>query len=95
MLVKEVMTGAVARCGPETNLAAAVEILWNRNCGFLPVVDVNDKGIGVVIDRDLCIANVPPSLPRPLLAPALRPQLRWLTGRKRCSKSRSARRRKW
>ena len=56
MLVKELMTGAPATCRPETNLGAAVEILWNRNCGFLPVVDAEEKVIGVVTDRDICIA---------------------------------------
>jgi len=30
--------------------------LWNRNCGMLPVVDAQQKVIGVVTDRDLCMA---------------------------------------
>jgi CBS domain-containing protein len=56
MKVKDVMMRTVASCGPETNLGAAVEILWNRNCGILPIVNAQHKVIGVVTDRDICIA---------------------------------------
>ena len=45
-----------AYCGTDTNLGAAIEILWDRNCGILPVVDANQKVVGVVTDRDLCVA---------------------------------------
>jgi CBS domain-containing protein len=56
MRVQDVMVGTPASCSVNTNLGAAIEILWNRNCGFLPVVDEEEKVIGVVTDRDLCIA---------------------------------------
>jgi CBS domain-containing protein len=56
MKVKDVMMATPASCDSETNLGAAVEILWNRNCGILPVVDSQGRVIGVVTDRDLCIA---------------------------------------
>lgn len=56
MKVQDVMMRTPASCSPETNLGAAVEILWTRNCGILPIVDAKQKVIGVVTDRDLCIA---------------------------------------
>ena len=56
MKVADVMMRTPATCNPETNLAAAVEILWTRNCGMLPVVDREGKVTGVVTDRDVCIA---------------------------------------
>lgn len=56
MYVKDVMVGTPAFCRPETNLGAAAEILWNRNCGILPIVDAQEQVIGVVTDRDLSIA---------------------------------------
>ncbi len=56
MKVKDVMMGTPASCPAGTNLGAAVEILWNRNCGILPIVDAQEKLIGVVTDRDICIA---------------------------------------
>jgi CBS domain-containing protein len=56
MKVADIMTKSPVYCSPETNLAAAVEILWNRNCGILPVVDSNQKLVGVATDRDICVA---------------------------------------
>ncbi|MGH9681293.1 MAG: CBS domain-containing protein [Candidatus Acidiferrales bacterium] len=56
MKVKDVMMRTPASCDASTNLGAAVEILWNRNCGILPVADAQGKLAGVVTDRDLCIA---------------------------------------
>jgi len=56
MKVQDVMMRTPASCSPETNLGAAVEILWTRNCGMLPIVDAKQKVIGVVTDRDLCMA---------------------------------------
>lgn len=56
MKVKEVMTASAVCCGLETNVGQAVELMWSRNVGMLPVVDVDGKLIGVVTDRDICIA---------------------------------------
>jgi CBS domain-containing protein len=56
MKVKDVMVRTPISCTCETNLAEAVEILWNRNCGFLPIVGSDGRVKGVVTDRDLCIA---------------------------------------
>lgn len=56
MKVKEIMVGRPVTCSPDTNLGAAVELLWNRNCGFLPLVGSDGKLKGVVTDRDICIA---------------------------------------
>jgi CBS domain-containing protein len=56
MKVQDVMMRTPASCTPETNLGAAVEMLWNRDCGILPIVDARQRVIGVVTDRDLCVA---------------------------------------
>jgi CBS domain-containing protein len=56
MKVKDVMVKAPVVCGPETNLAAAVEILWDRNCGILPIVDDQRQVLGVITDRDIAVA---------------------------------------
>jgi len=41
---------------PETSLGSATELMWNANCGFLPVQSAEGKLIGVLTDRDICIA---------------------------------------
>jgi CBS domain protein len=44
-------------CRPDTNLAAAVELLWVNNRGMLPVVGNDGKLEAVITDRDICIAT--------------------------------------
>ncbi len=56
MKVRDIMTQTAVCCRPETNVGAAVEMLWVHNYGMLPVVDENQKLIGIVTDRDICIA---------------------------------------
>src|SRR5687767_2241764 len=55
MKVQEVMTEGVKTCGSDANLATAAAIMWNADCGVLPVVD-DGKVIGVITDRDMAIA---------------------------------------
>jgi len=56
MKVSELMTKTVASCRFETNLAAAGALMWESDCGFLPVVDELGKVSAVLTDRDICIA---------------------------------------
>jgi len=55
MKVEEVMTPMPQCCGFDTNLAEATELLWNKDCGVLPVVE-GGKLAGIITDRDICIA---------------------------------------
>jgi CBS domain-containing protein len=56
MRVKDAMAKTPVFCNLETNLSAAVEMLWNHNCGILPVVDAQRQVVGVITDRDIAIA---------------------------------------
>lgn len=56
MNVRDVMTKEAARCTPDINLGAAVEILWNSDCAMLPVIDTHEKIVSVITERDICIA---------------------------------------
>jgi CBS domain-containing protein len=56
MKVKELMTANVKHCGLETNLAAAAKIMWEGDCGAVPVTDERGRVVGVITDRDICIA---------------------------------------
>jgi CBS domain-containing protein len=56
MKVKDLMTTDVKRCSPETNLASAAKIMWEGDCGAVPVTDERDHVVGVITDRDICIA---------------------------------------
>jgi CBS domain-containing protein len=54
--VKDVCSSSAATCGPDTNLAEIVRIMWDMDCGCVPVVDENGKVLGMITDRDICIA---------------------------------------
>lgn len=56
MKVQDVMTKTVASCRPDASLAAAAALMWDYNCGQLPVVDDQGKVASVITDRDICIA---------------------------------------
>jgi CBS domain-containing protein len=56
MKVKDVMTVRVATCRPETNLAEATALMWDNDCGALPVLGETGQLAGIVTDRDICIA---------------------------------------
>ena len=56
MKVREVMTKKAVFCGPESTLEEASFLMRKHNCGFLPVVGDGGNVIGVVTDRDMCIA---------------------------------------
>jgi CBS domain-containing protein len=56
MKVQDVMTTEVYSCGPEATLAAAARCMWERDCGIVPIVDGGGHLVGVLTDRDLCMA---------------------------------------
>jgi CBS domain-containing protein len=55
MKVSEIMTVAPRTCTPDTTLAAAANLMWESDCGVLPVVDDGDL-VGIVTDRDMLLA---------------------------------------
>lgn len=56
MKVQNIMTSDVEACGPESDLAAAAAIMWRRDCGSVPVVDAERRIVGMITDRDICMA---------------------------------------
>ena len=56
MKVQDVMTYGVQTCRPESNLADAAMRMWRNDCGVLPVVADGAKVVGMITDRDICMA---------------------------------------
>jgi CBS domain-containing protein len=50
------MAKSASFCGPESTLEEASFLMRKYHCGFLPVVGDGGNVIGVVTDRDMCIA---------------------------------------
>jgi CBS domain-containing protein len=56
MRVEDVMSKNVYFCNPSMNLAEAVDMMWTDDCGALPVVNESGNVVGMITDRDICIA---------------------------------------
>ena len=56
MLVKDLMTKNVSSCCPDNNLAQLAEVMWSQRCGALPLLDASGRVLGIITDRDICIA---------------------------------------
>ena len=65
MNVASVMTRNVLTCRRESSLSDAARIMWESDCGSVPIVDDDGNAIGMVTDRDICMAaftrDLPPS----------------------------------
>jgi CBS domain-containing protein len=55
--VEKLMTRNVASCRADESLAAAARLMWDCDCGALPVVSAEGHVIGMITDRDICMAT--------------------------------------
>ncbi len=58
MRVKDLMKTDVGFCAADDNLMKVASVMRQRDCGVVPIVDAEGKIIGVLTDRDLCLAIV-------------------------------------
>jgi CBS domain-containing protein len=61
MKVEDLMTREIAVCTPEDSLRMAARIMWEKDCGCVPVVSPDDgkkRVIGMLTDRDICMTAV-------------------------------------
>lgn len=65
-VVRSVMSRNIATCNGGDTLARAAQIMWDRDCGAVPVVDADGRLIGILTDRDICMAAYTQG--RPLVA---------------------------
>src|SRR5919205_701264 len=56
MLVESLMTRDVESARPDSTLAEAAAVMWRRDCGVVPVVEEGGGVVGVITDRDICMA---------------------------------------
>jgi len=56
MKIAQIMRADVEVCGPDDNLAAAASRMWDCDIGCLPVLDTEGHVIGMITDRDICMA---------------------------------------
>lgn len=63
MKVRDVMDRDVRSCTCGDNLETVARILWEGDCGIVPVLSSKGHLEGVVTDRDLCMAAYTQGLP--------------------------------
>ena len=56
MKVSELMIRNVRSCAAENNLNRAAQLMWEGDCGALPVVGSDGTVIGMITDRDISMA---------------------------------------
>jgi len=56
MRVEQLMTRDVRACRSEDSLAEAAQAMWERDCGCVPVIDGERRVVGMLTDRDICMA---------------------------------------
>jgi CBS domain-containing protein len=55
MKVRELMSSALFTCRPADSLAHAARLMWDHDCGLLPVLDRDGRVGAVITDRDVCM----------------------------------------
>jgi len=56
MHIKELMSQPVVTCPTNCTLDAAARLMWEFDCGIIPIVNDDGRLAGVVTDRDICMA---------------------------------------
>ena len=63
MYVKDIMNQPVITCASDCTLNVAARLMWEHDCGTIPVVDHEGRLAGIITDRDICMAAYTQGLP--------------------------------
>jgi CBS domain-containing protein len=55
MKVKDVMTTNAEAIWLTESLADAAKLMWENDCGVLPIIKDGQKVVGIITDRDICM----------------------------------------
>ena len=50
------MTTDVGACRPFDTVDRSAKVMWERDCGAVPVVDQEGRAVAMLTDRDICMA---------------------------------------
>lgn len=56
MKISQVMKQGVSSCTANDSLNSAAQIMWDRDCGCVPVSDADGRLVGIITDRDIAMA---------------------------------------
>ena len=56
MKIRDLMTKQVASVRATDSTAVAARLMWDCDCGAVPVLDEDGRAIAMITDRDICMA---------------------------------------
>lgn len=56
MKVEQIMNQPGVACGVQDTLNTAAQLMWDHDCGSIPVRGDDNRIVGIVTDRDICMA---------------------------------------
>ena len=56
MRIDQLMSKPVITCSIDDHLHTAAQLMWEHDCGAIPVVNTEGRLVGIVTDRDICMA---------------------------------------
>jgi CBS-domain-containing membrane protein len=56
MLIQDLMSTSVQTCRSHESLNAAAQKMWEADIGAVPVLDDKQRVVGMITDRDICMA---------------------------------------
>jgi CBS domain-containing protein len=54
--VSSIMSSVVYTCRVGDPLSIPAQVMWDHDCGCVPVVDADNRVVGMITDRDICMA---------------------------------------
>jgi len=55
---KDIMTVNPKVCRKDDTIFEAVKIMRDKDCGVVPIVDTDERCVGIITDRDICLSTV-------------------------------------
>lgn len=56
MRIADIMSKPAVTCQPNQNLNEVAALMWENDCGAIPVIDDQKRVVGIITDRDVCMA---------------------------------------
>lgn len=57
MHIQQIMSMPAVTCRSSDTLSTAAKLMWEYDCGSIPVTDADGIVVGIVTDRDICMAT--------------------------------------
>ena len=63
MRVREIMSRPAVTCGASDSAERAAQLMWEHDCGAIPITADDGRIVGIVTDRDICMCAYTKGVP--------------------------------